>query len=126
MSREQKARLVQRFSFAAGAVFLGAAYYAWLKFTGAGVPCIFKSVTGYFCPGCGITRMAEALLKSDFESAYGYNGAVFVLLPFWGAAYGIENFRYVKDGTTEYTGFSKVVLFVSCAVLLIFGVVRNI
>lgn len=43
--------------------------------------CPIKLITGYPCPGCGLTRAGFAALKFDFELAFMYNPAIF-LLPF--------------------------------------------
>ena len=126
MTVERKIRLQQRLKPIIFFTALGVLYYIWLKATGIGIPCIFKTVTGYSCPGCGITRMLEAVLRLDFKAAYKYNGAVLILLPILGAVYGFETVRYIKDGKTKYTLVSKLVMAVACVILLTFGVVRNI
>ena len=33
------------------------------------VPCLFHTLTGLYCPGCGGTRAAEALLRGDIISS---------------------------------------------------------
>ena len=126
MTVERKIRLQQRLKPIVFFTALGILYYIWLKVTEIGIPCIFKTVTGYSCPGCGITRMLEAVLRLDFKAAYEYNGAVLILLPILGVVYGFETVRYIKDGKTKYTLVSKLVMAVACVILLTFGVVRNI
>ncbi len=63
-------------------LFLAAAYLAWYHYTGIGIPCIFRLITGLQCPGCGITTMFTALFFLDFHSAYEANQYLFVTLPF--------------------------------------------
>ncbi len=46
-------------------------------------PCIFKTLTGYPCPGCGMTRATVALSKGDFLGAVHQNFLVFVLIAFF-------------------------------------------
>jgi hypothetical protein len=36
-------------------------------------PCIFHSLTGLHCAGCGATRALIALLRGDIAAAFGYN-----------------------------------------------------
>ncbi len=43
--------------------------------------CVFKSLTGYDCPGCGSQRAIHALLNGDFETAWHYNPFMFALVP---------------------------------------------
>lgn len=44
------------------------------------VPCIFHKLTNLYCPGCGITRMIEALINLNVYQAIRYNPLVFILL----------------------------------------------
>ena len=41
------------------------------------LPCIFRSLTGWYCPTCGATRSVHALLHGDWLAALRYN----LLLP---------------------------------------------
>ncbi len=41
--------------------------------------CPFNTVTGLYCPGCGITRSITALLQGDPLAALRYNAAPLVL-----------------------------------------------
>ena len=38
--------------------------------------CVFHSVTGLWCPGCGLTRAAHHMLHGDIGRALGYNALV--------------------------------------------------
>lgn len=40
--------------------------------TGHGLPCLFRALTGYLCPGCRMTRAAVAILGEDFAKAWQY------------------------------------------------------
>lgn len=42
--------------------------------------CIFFTLTGLQCPGCGITRASHHLLHGRFEEAFRLNPMLFVLL----------------------------------------------
>jgi len=44
--------------------------------------CIFHSVTGFYCPGCGSQRATSALLHGRFGQAIDYNILLVVSLPF--------------------------------------------
>lgn len=46
------------------------------------IPCVFEEITGFYCPGCGVTRMVFALLHGDIRQAIAYNSFVMVLMPF--------------------------------------------
>ena len=46
------------------ALLLGGCAYAMLcAHLGYGVPCLFHSITGLQCPGCGVSRMFLCLLR---------------------------------------------------------------
>ncbi|MCI0460710.1 MAG: DUF2752 domain-containing protein [Gemmataceae bacterium] len=44
-------------------------------------PCLFRSLTGLYCPGCGSTRCLHALLHGDLRQAAAYNVLLLVALP---------------------------------------------
>ncbi len=43
--------------------------------------CVFLSLTGYECAGCGMQRAIHSLLHLDIKSAIGYNAYFVALLP---------------------------------------------
>ena len=45
-------------------------------------PCIFQTLTGYWCAGCGITRALHALVHGDIAHAFAMNPLAMLLLPF--------------------------------------------
>lgn len=44
--------------------------------------CIFQTLTGYWCAGCGITRALHALVHGDVARAFAMNPLAIALLPF--------------------------------------------
>ncbi len=50
----------------------------------SGIPCMFHSLTGLYCPGCGGTRAVRALLRGDLRMSFQYHPlvlyTVFVIL----------------------------------------------
>ena len=52
-----------------------------------GMPCIFLTIFGVPCPGCGMTHAFLALLSFRFRDAFSYNPCIFLLplfyLYFW-------------------------------------------
>ncbi|MGN0348990.1 MAG: DUF2752 domain-containing protein [Roseburia sp.] len=61
-----------------------------LKYSGISIyrifpPCLFRLWSGYYCPGCGGTRAAAALLRGDLAASFSYHPIVplGVLLYLW-------------------------------------------
>lgn len=61
---------------------LGGLYYCLVRYTGLSLPCPFRYLTGYLCPGCGITTMFLALGEGDIDAAKKANEFLFYTL-FW-------------------------------------------
>lgn len=40
------------------------------------IPCMFHTLTGLYCPGCGGTRAVRALLKGDLRMSFQYHPLV--------------------------------------------------
>lgn len=67
--------------FRVGAIgLLGAGIGALHLVTGLGLPCPFRALTGWLCPLCGGTHLAEAILRGDVASAWAANPVVFVVV----------------------------------------------
>ena len=46
--------------------------------------CVFRNLTGWECPGCGMTRAVLSILRGDLPAAFGYNHLVIVVFPLLG------------------------------------------
>ena len=45
-------------------------------------PCLWRSATGWLCPGCGSARAVHALLHGDLNAALQFNPLAIATLPF--------------------------------------------
>ena len=99
-------------------IFLIILYIIFYKKLGINIPCFFHKITGLYCPGCGITRMLESILKLNIYQAFRYNPLAFTYLIGY-IIYKIINYRH-KIKLNNY--FIYVLLFIA----ITFGILRNI
>ena len=89
-------------------------------------PCPLFSLTGFACPGCGMTRGFHALFHGDIMAAIDYNALipVFVLI-FAGALITLASVAIRGKGLMRIEAAPKLIigLFV---LMVVFGVVRNL
>lgn len=90
------------------------------------IPCVIKETTGFYCPGCGMTRMCLALLRFDFVTAFRCNQLLFLMLPVIGGIVLLLLYRYIRYGTVRTGKALTGVLVVLIVLFVIFGVVRNL
>lgn len=107
-------------------VLLG--YYFVRETTGISVICPFYSLTGLYCPGCGMTRMCTYLLNGEIYKAFRSNCLAFILIIPIGVCILSMLWEYVffkhisKRADKTRTYFLKFI-----SVLLIFyWIIRNI
>lgn len=92
---------------------------------GLGIPCFFHEITGYYCPGCGITRSLVSLLHLDFYQALRYNALtpMFLILAYF---YIKGEINFYLKGKTEKFPIRNEILIVLLILTITYGVLRNI
>lgn len=90
-----------------GYIFLNQKY-------GFSIPCLFRKITGYYCPGCGITRLLFSLIKLEIYQAFRFNPLVFLFIILFLVCKIIK--LKINDKAT----------FVLIIITIIFGILRNI
>lgn len=88
--------------------------------------CPLFSLTGFACPGCGLTRGFHALFHGDIITALDYNA----LIPFFALAFlflivTLMSITVRGKGLLKMSA-SPVFLFGSLVLLIAFGVIRNL
>ena len=105
-------------------LFAGALYFWWLEHTGFGIPCLFRRITGFKCPGCGITHMLLHIIRFEPGAAFHDNPFLFLSLPFLMAETGFAYYLHRKGNKTPK--WNTVMVFSYLILLIGFGIFRNI
>lgn len=121
-----KARSLRVIRWAAVLCLAGGGYALFVWLTGVGIPCPIHTLTGLYCPGCGVSRFCLALLRLDFAGAFYSNMALFVLLPPGMAVLAVSVVRYIHTGDSRLSRWQAVLVYGMIALLLLFGVLRNL
>lgn len=87
--------------------------------------CPFRALTGLACPGCGGLRAVHALTHGDLAGAFGHNPLVVLLLPTAVALWAVAVGRAARGQALRWRP-GPGLLAISAAVVLIFGIVRNL
>lgn len=121
----------KRIGIVAAAAFFAAAALVYLYFTGegegAGIPCVFYQITGFYCSGCGASRALRSVLHLDFYQALRYNAIFTLALPLLGAYFGALALSYIRFGKDKISEkVSMKIIWVIIAVVIIYGILRNI
>ena len=91
------------------------------------IPCPFKYMTGYHCPGCGSQRAIHQLLHGDLAAAFGLNPLMVLSLPLIIYSLGQKVYNYICD--TQYRVglfYRKWFIYGYFGAVLLFWVFRNL
>ena len=110
---------------AAAGVLLVLFLLQWLG--GIGIPCPFHAVAGWYCPGCGISRMLAYTVTGHWYAAFRMNPLLFVLLPLLlvYAGFWIWSFATGKPNRLEQR-MPRWIPIALIVVLMVYGVLRNL
>ena len=88
--------------------------------------CMFKYLTGYDCPACGIQRAIHTLLNADVVTALRYNYFLLISIPYF-LAVAITTFckSEIVSKMSYYVQHPKVVKVV-LALIILWWIMRNI
>ncbi len=121
---------IERILAAAGAsgMLVGAAAIWYFDPSRAGFfpVCPLFSLTGFACPGCGMTRGLHAFLHGDIASALGFNALLPLFLVLFGFGF-LTLVSYAARGKRlPFSLFRANALWPLFILLVVFGVVRNL
>lgn len=89
--------------------------------------CIFKSVTGLNCPGCGAQRAIHELLHLNFKNAFAYNALLVFSIPYVvvGLLFHQTSLKYQFPKTRRFLFGNTAIISVVVLVILFF-IYRNL
>lgn len=88
--------------------------------------CQLHTATGLHCPGCGTTRALHSALNGRFEQALAYNAIALVVLPILGWALIHSLWVWFRNVPVPTGRSSPIWPWVIAAILLAYGVMRNL
>lgn len=88
------------------------------------LPCLFHELTGWHCPGCGLTRTLHALVHFDLPGALAMNPLVVLCVPLLAlmAWHEFNGRRLLPTVATRVLFDARLWI----ALLVLFGVLRNL
>ena len=99
-------------------------YFLYLNFPRFVIKCLLKEITGFKCPGCGITRMLVNFFKFNFMDGIKYNLFLAVTLPYVAYVIGYSCDLYIKG--KDASKIFSVFCYMYVGMLIVWGIVRNI
>lgn len=120
-----KQRLQRLMKVGAILLFTGLIYACFYGYTGIGVPCIFHEVTGFLCPGCGVTRMCVSLLQFQLKEAFGYHPVLFCFIPIYIPIGVFQIYHYLRYGYCDRKKWLTIWYYITLVILVGFSVIRN-
>ena len=104
----------------------GIVYFIWLKLTGIGIPCIFHEITGWSCPGCGVTTLIMSIAAGRLDLARSANPFLYYTWPVLVLILVLNEIKSIKGEAFKWNTLFNVLLIAYLIAFIAFGVIRNI
>ena len=88
--------------------------------------CPFHELTGFNCPGCGLTRGFHALFQGDVLTALHFNALLPVYLLMFLYLFVSLGSILIRGRGLEFRKFSPRIIYGFLVLTLVFGAVRNL
>lgn len=89
-------------------------------------PCLIRTATGFYCPGCGTTRALHALLHGDLKQAAHHNLLLVAMLPALAAFLMVQAVSVARDGRWRAIRAPRILPVLLLGVMLLYALVRNL
>ncbi len=106
-------------------LLLGVIYLLITKCTRISISCPIYSITGLYCPGCGISRLIIHISQGQFYMAFRSNMAIFILSPMLMYLLFKYIFGYINN-KNKITRIDMYIVYFCIIVLVLFMIFRNI
>ncbi len=105
--------------------------------TNISVPCSFRAVTGFYCPGCGGTHAVCALALGHLRESFlyhpfvPYTAACFLIFIIWNTAATVVSRRMQRlsskkgDGKVVFFHFHIAYVYLGLAILFLQWIIKN-
>lgn len=90
------------------------------------LPCPFRTLTGWWCPGCGLTRATHHLFHGDIGQALRYNLFVVVILFALATTWAAWTLHAAGLSVKRLTAIPVWTQVAAISTMLAFAVVRNV
>ncbi len=87
--------------------------------------CLFRSLTGIYCPGCGATRAFHMLLRLDIKTSLIYNPVVLYSVALGLIFYVSQTLRFISRGRLPGLHISPLSPLAGAGLLLVNWLVKN-
>lgn len=94
--------------------------------SGRGLPCLFRALTGWLCPGCGMTHALASLLRLNIREAFAWNALFPVYIVYLGWLFVSMIRRYVRTGLLVPPSRPLPIHIGTLGLLLCYGILRNL
>ncbi|MCI5806821.1 MAG: DUF2752 domain-containing protein [Clostridium sp.] len=106
-------------------IILGFVYLFIYQKLGVGIPCLFRTITGWKCPGCGMTHAMSAIWNGDWKSAWEYNALSITVLPIVCIYLLYRWVREIRHKGEEFYIWEYIFLGVLFIIVIAYGYTRN-
>lgn len=103
-----------------------AAFYLYVVVPNFPYPCLFLSLSGFYCPGCGGTRALEALLHGKILLSLRYHPAVLYGAVIFFGFMGTHTLEILQIGRARGWKFHAWYLYAGIAIILGNWLVQNV
>jgi Protein of unknown function (DUF2752) len=108
-------------------IIAGAAYLFFFEpgKTGFFPGCPFRFITGFLCPGCGVTRALHHILHGHFETAFMLNPLFLIAVPFILFALIRYSVIVMRGGVPRPNALPAPYIYAIFFIILSFWIFRN-